>query len=81
MSEIKDEKILEEVTGGNDEESVKYPYGETGPLEAVGPVGTGPLEAVGPVGTGPLGTGPLGTGPLEAVGPVGTGPLDYPYKK
>jgi len=76
MSEIKDEKILEEVTGGNDEESVKYPYGETGPLEAVGPVGTGPLDAVGPVGTGPL-----GTGPLEAVGPVGTGPLDYPYKK
>lgn len=48
MSEIKNEKILEEVTGGNDEESVKYPYGETGPLEAVGPVGTGPL------GTGPL---------------------------
>ena len=44
MSEIKDEKILEEVTGGNDEESVKYPYGETGPLEAVGPVGTGPLD-------------------------------------
>ena len=69
MSEIKDEKILEEVTGGNDEESVKYPYGETGPLEAVGPVGTGPL-----------GTGPLGTGPLE-TGPLGTGPLDYPYKK
>ena len=76
MSEIKDEKILEEVTGGNDEESVKYPYGETGPLEAVGPVGTGPLEAVGPVGTGPLeAVGPVGTGPL------GTGPLDYPYKK
>ena len=38
MSEIKDETIPEEVTGGNSEESVKYPYGETGPL------GTGPLD-------------------------------------
>lgn len=38
MSEFKDETIPEEVTGGNSEESVKYPYGETGPL------GTGPLD-------------------------------------